>query len=195
LATTFWNEGSISQPILFTDLHPRRRINQSLDLDFVRREIAKFHGTKGNVSEDPVVIMKMMLLPFFGQCAQRKGTDADYLGTTRFLCYRLDQAIPNHSVLSKARKQWGQEVGQGRSYALRNEDERQPQKGRRIAIPGFFPNYPVFDFCIFIGDRSAGEANRSGSIQCRCFSFSPMIHVATEKPSSQRFSGLSEHGQ
>jgi transposase len=44
--------------------HPLRRINQALDLDFVRPEVATFYGTKGNVSEDPVVIMKMMLLLF-----------------------------------------------------------------------------------------------------------------------------------
>jgi hypothetical protein len=42
--------------------HPLRRTNQTLELDFVRREFANFYGTQGNVSEDPVVIMKMMLL-------------------------------------------------------------------------------------------------------------------------------------
>jgi hypothetical protein len=41
-----------------------RRIEEALDLDFVRREVVKFYGTKGNVSEDPVVIMKTMLLLF-----------------------------------------------------------------------------------------------------------------------------------
>src|ERR1700757_4103027 len=44
--------------------HPLRRINQVLDLDFVRPEVAQFYGAKGNVSEDPVVIVKMMLLLF-----------------------------------------------------------------------------------------------------------------------------------
>jgi len=44
--------------------HPLRRINETLELDFVRREVVRFYGTKGNVSEDPVVIMKMMLLLF-----------------------------------------------------------------------------------------------------------------------------------
>src|SRR5260370_37697486 len=44
--------------------HPLRRINETLGLDFVRREGAKFYGTQGNGSEDPVVIMKMMLLLF-----------------------------------------------------------------------------------------------------------------------------------
>ena len=42
--------------------HPLRRINETLELDFVRREVAKFYGTKGNVSEDPVVIMKMKMM-------------------------------------------------------------------------------------------------------------------------------------
>ena len=42
--------------------HPLRRINQVLDLRFVSPEVTKFYGTKGNVSEDPVVIMKMLLL-------------------------------------------------------------------------------------------------------------------------------------
>jgi hypothetical protein len=32
--------------------HPLRGINQALDLDFVRPEVARFYGTKGNVSED-----------------------------------------------------------------------------------------------------------------------------------------------
>jgi transposase len=44
--------------------HPLRKLNQALKLDFVREEVAKFYGIKGNVSEDPVVIMKMMLLLF-----------------------------------------------------------------------------------------------------------------------------------
>jgi len=63
--------------------HLLRRINQALDVDFVRPEVAKLYGTKGNVSQDPVVIMKMMLLLFFGQRAQRKRTNADHPGTAR----------------------------------------------------------------------------------------------------------------
>ena len=44
--------------------HPLRELNDVLKLDFVRQEVAKFYGIKGNVSEDPAVIMKMMLLLF-----------------------------------------------------------------------------------------------------------------------------------
>ena len=41
--------------------HPLRRINETLELGFVRREVAKFYHTKGNVSEDPIIIMKMIV--------------------------------------------------------------------------------------------------------------------------------------
>src|SRR5260370_13624403 len=44
--------------------HPLRKLNDVLKLDFVRQEVAKFYGIKGHVSEDPAVIMKMMLLLF-----------------------------------------------------------------------------------------------------------------------------------
>src|ERR1700736_717972 len=93
--------------------HPLRRINETLELDFVRREVAKFYGTKGNVSEDPVVIMKMMLLLFVDSVRSERELmriipeRLDYMW---FLGYGLDDTIPNHSVLSKARKRWGQEV-------------------------------------------------------------------------------------
>src|ERR1700745_688533 len=93
--------------------HPLRRINQALDLDFVRPEVAKFYGAKGNVSEDPVVIVKMMLLLFLDDVRSERELmriileRLDYMW---FLGYGLDDIIPNHSVLSKARKRWGKEV-------------------------------------------------------------------------------------
>jgi transposase len=44
--------------------HPLRKLNEVLKLDFVREEVANFYGIKGNVSEDPAAMMKMMLLLF-----------------------------------------------------------------------------------------------------------------------------------
>jgi transposase len=93
--------------------HPLRRIDETLELDFVRREVAQFYGTKGNVSEDPVVIMKMMLLLFLDNVRSERELmriipeRLDYMW---FLGYGLDDTVPDHSVLSKARKSWGQEV-------------------------------------------------------------------------------------
>jgi len=93
--------------------HPLRKLNQALKLDFVREEVARFYGIKGNVSEDPVVIMKMMLLLFLDNVRGERELmriipeRLDYMW---FLGYGLDDTIPNHSILSKARKRWGQQV-------------------------------------------------------------------------------------
>jgi transposase len=93
--------------------HPLRKFNELLKLDFVREEVANFYGSKGNVSEDPAVIIKMMLLLFLDNVRSERELmriipeRLDYMW---FLGYGLDDVIPNHSVLSKARKRWGQEV-------------------------------------------------------------------------------------
>ena len=87
--------------------HPLRKFNELLKLDFVREEVANFYGTKGNVSEDPAVIIKMMLLLFLDNVRSERELmriipeRLDYMWC---LGYGLDDAIPNHSVLSKARK-------------------------------------------------------------------------------------------
>ena len=44
--------------------HLLRKINRTLDLSFVRAEVAGFYGSNGNVSVDPVIIVKLMLLLF-----------------------------------------------------------------------------------------------------------------------------------
>jgi transposase len=77
------------------------------------QEVVQFYGIKGNISEDPVVIMKMMLLLFLDNVRSERELiriipeRLDYMW---FLGYGLDDIIPNHSVLSKARKRWGKEV-------------------------------------------------------------------------------------
>ena len=93
--------------------HPLRAINKKVDFTFVRAEVEKFYGKKGNISVDPVIILKMMFLLFFDDVAsERELMDIikerlDYLW---FLGYGLNDEIPNHSVLSKARRRWGKEV-------------------------------------------------------------------------------------
>src|SRR6266404_5783588 len=93
--------------------HPLRKLNEVLKLDFVREEVGNFYGMKGNVSEDPAVIMKMMLLLFLDNVRSErelKRIIPERLDYMWFLGYGLDDAIPNHSILSKARKRWGQNV-------------------------------------------------------------------------------------
>src|SRR5919109_3558498 len=93
--------------------HPLRRITEAVDFSFVRAAVAKCYGKNGNVSVDPVIILKMMFLLFYDDVASERELMAviperlDYLW---FLGYGLNDEIPNHSVLSKARRRWGKEV-------------------------------------------------------------------------------------
>jgi transposase len=93
--------------------HPLRRINAVLDLGFVRAQVGHTYGRRGNKSVPPEVILKMLLLLFLDDIKSERELmriipeRLDYLW---FLGYGLDDQIPNHSVLSKARKRWGKEV-------------------------------------------------------------------------------------
>jgi transposase len=93
--------------------HLLRRIDELLDLGFVRRRVGGSYGVKGNVSEDPIVIIKLMFLLFLeGVKSERElmRTLPMRLDWLWFLGMGLDSEIPDHSVLSKARRRWGPEV-------------------------------------------------------------------------------------
>ncbi len=93
--------------------HPLRKLRETVKLDFVREEVAGCYGRKGNVSVDPVIVMKMMLLLFWDNVRSERELmriiplRIDYLW---FLGYNLEDEVPHHSVLSKARRRWGPEV-------------------------------------------------------------------------------------
>jgi transposase len=93
--------------------HPLRKVKEVVDFCFVRASVAPLYGYNGNESVDPVVILKMMLLLFFENVVSERELmriipeRLDYLW---FLGYGLDEQIPNHSVLSKARARWGREA-------------------------------------------------------------------------------------
>lgn len=95
--------------------HPLRRVAQAVDFSFARAEVAACYGDNGNESVDPVILLKMMFLLFHDHVASERELmniipeRLDYLW---FLGYGLDDEIPNHSVLSKARRRWGAEVFQ-----------------------------------------------------------------------------------
>jgi transposase len=95
------------------DDHPLRRIRAALDLSFVRKEVAHTYGRRGNKSVPPEVIVRMMLLLFLDDIKSERElmrTIPERLDYLWFLGYGLDDPIPDHSVLSKARKRWGKEV-------------------------------------------------------------------------------------
>jgi transposase len=93
--------------------HPLRRVSAAIDFKFVREEVGRCYGTRGNVSVDPEVIMKMMFLLFFDDVVSERElmkVIAERLDYLWFLGYGLDDEVPDHSVLSKARARWGKEV-------------------------------------------------------------------------------------
>jgi transposase len=91
--------------------HPLRKIAAVLDLSFVRAVVAGSYGKRGHVGEDPVVILKLMLLLFLDDIKSERELmkqvplRLDYLW---FLGLSLEDEAPHHSVLSKARARWGE---------------------------------------------------------------------------------------
>ena len=93
--------------------HPLRAIARTIDFEFIYGEVKDKYGNNGNVSVTPVVILKLMLLLVaYNVRSERElmETLPERLDWLWFLGYDLDSAIPDHSVLSKARKKWGGEV-------------------------------------------------------------------------------------
>ena len=93
--------------------HPLRKIEGLVGLDFVYKEVRESYGRNGNVSVPPPVILKLMLLlVFYNVRSERElmETLPERLDWLWFLGYDIDSEIPDHSVLSKARRRWGEEV-------------------------------------------------------------------------------------
>ena len=93
--------------------HPLRKIKQLVDFDFIRSQVADLYGTNGNESIDPAVILKLMFLLFYENVKSERALLRQLplrLDWLWFCDYDLDEATPDHSVLSKARNRWGSEV-------------------------------------------------------------------------------------
>jgi transposase len=90
--------------------HPLRQVKQLVDFDFIYQEVAPCYGVNGHVSIPPPVILKLMLLlVFYNVRSERElmATLPERLDWLWFIGFDLDDDIPDHSVLSKARSRWG----------------------------------------------------------------------------------------
>ena len=93
--------------------HPLRKIIELIDFDFIYNEVKDKYGYNGNESIPPPVILKLMLLlVLYNVRSERELMDTlgERLDWLWFLGFDLDTEIPNHSVLSKARRRWGEEA-------------------------------------------------------------------------------------
>ncbi len=95
--------------------HILRKINACIDFNFIYNKVKDKYGFKGNMSVPPPVILKMLLLLVLYNIRSERElvlTIPERLDWLWFLGYDLDDEIPNHSVLSKARNRWGVDVFQ-----------------------------------------------------------------------------------
>jgi transposase len=104
----FYHQFNLEQRI--PEDHILRRIRDRVDFDFIYADVKGLYGERGNVSIAPPVILKMMLLlVLYNVRSEREliKTIPLRLDWIWFLGYDLDSAVPDHSVLSKARARWG----------------------------------------------------------------------------------------
>jgi transposase len=93
--------------------HILRKVKRNIDFDFIYNEVKDTYGINGNESVAPPIILKMLLLLIFYNVRSERelvATIPERLDWLWFLDYDLDDDIPNHSVLSKARARWGAEA-------------------------------------------------------------------------------------
>ena len=93
--------------------HPLRAIRGAVDFDFVRRVVKPLYGQRGNRSVDPAVLLKLMFLLFYEQVPSERALMArmpERLDWLWFCGFDLDSELPDHSVLSKARRRWGRKA-------------------------------------------------------------------------------------
>jgi transposase len=93
--------------------HPLRKVAQLIDFGFIREEVKDYYGNNGNESVDPEILLKLMFLLFYENVVSERALMnilPERLDWLWFLRMGLDDTIPNHSVLSKARARWGEET-------------------------------------------------------------------------------------
>ncbi len=89
-----------------------RQLKGILNFNFLYPSTAKYYGSEGQKSIDPVVFMKLMLVGYLenlnsGRCiiaTSRMRMDILY-----FIGYDLDEELPWHSTLSRTRQLYGEQ--------------------------------------------------------------------------------------
>lgn len=90
-----------------------RNLNSQLDLHFVYKATAKYYGSEGQQSIDPVVFFKVLLVGYLNNINSDRALlryCADSLSIRLFLGYDLDEELPWHSTISRTRQLYGEDV-------------------------------------------------------------------------------------
>ena len=90
-----------------------RQVNRSIDFSFLYKSTAKYYGTEGQESIDPVVFFKICMVGYLNNlCSDRQLIKfcSNSLNIRLFLGYDLDENLPWHSTISRTRSLYGEEV-------------------------------------------------------------------------------------
>lgn len=90
-----------------------RHLEQTLNLDFVRELVQDYYSPFGRPSIDPVVFFKLQLVMFFeGIRSERQLMEMVHLNLAYrwYIGYDLNEAVPDHSSLTKIRERYGLRV-------------------------------------------------------------------------------------
>lgn len=107
----FYNNFSLESRL--PNEHVLRKVKQLVDFAFIRSQVEHLYGRNGNVSVDPMVILKLMFLMFYENIKSERSLMEQLplrLDWLWFCGYDLDDRTPDHSVISKARRRWGQDI-------------------------------------------------------------------------------------
>jgi transposase len=104
---------NLSLEELVPEDHVLRRFDSLISLDFPHEETKSYYSHTGRLSVYPTILFKIMLLGYlFGISSERRLASEIRVNMAYrwYLGYDLDESTPNHSVLSKARRRFPEEV-------------------------------------------------------------------------------------
>lgn len=119
-----------------------RQLKSILDFSFLYGSTAKYYGSEGQKSIDPVVFMKLMLVGYL----ENLNSDRRIVTTSRmrmdilyFIGYDLDEELPWHSTLSRTRQLYGEEQFMSLfRLVLKQCIDKRLVSGKRQAIDSVF---------------------------------------------------------
>ncbi len=107
---------AVSLDALVPDDHPVRQLSEAIDLRFLYEETKTFYSHEGRPSVDPVVLFKLYLVAyFFGIASERRLMKEVQVNLAYrwFVGYDLEEDLPDHSVLTKARARFPESLFAG----------------------------------------------------------------------------------
>ncbi len=89
------------------------KLDKAMDFGFIYNLAKPYYSHTGQPGIDPVVLLKMMLIGYLYSITSERKLAQELsvnLAFMYFLGYDIDEETPNHSVLSKARKRFGNKI-------------------------------------------------------------------------------------